>query len=433
MKNCPACKKLFPEEYIFCPVCGGELEDLRPKDGPETGGFTIGDANVVAGDIVKTRKDYHVSGDATFVEVTDPAKETGICSVCGKNMLLTEGYTCPVCGKLVCADDYRPDQRKCLICAEKADRLPVVEGKDLSLTDEIVRGDIYDGLLEVEPDSSLLQTAEELYHRRRDNPAARAVYYDVLAEISPEDLLTRPAGQFAGCTDLEILTEVLSRQKAFGKAEAMLSDIAGTPGPLGTCAAECLMNIYIDILNWRPDQSIQRQVEHAAASLDAYGPGGTFLTAYLGWSTAGESLFNLWKRLEYNKEHAFRLWRKRKTLLSLLSGHAKQRLVAANLVCRETGKTVPLYFSAYLGRSVGPLENLLRDDPAVSRKHALFKITPELTFFIKDLDSKNGTFHNGKRLEPGKETEVFFGDSILLGKKLITLRESETTRMEERE
>ena len=39
----------------------------------------------------------------------------------------------------------------------------------------------------------------------------------------------------------------------------------------------------------------------------------------------------------------------------------------------------------------------------------------EKTFFISDLDSANGTFVNGERLEAGQRVEVSDMDSIRLG------------------
>ena len=64
----------------------------------------------------------------------------------------------------------------------------------------------------------------------------------------------------------------------------------------------------------------------------------------------------------------------------------------------------------YVGKLVGETDIII-DSPRVSRMHArLEKINGK--FYVKDLNSKNGTFVNGKRLLPQEQCEIAEGDRI---------------------
>jgi len=57
-------------------------------------------------------------------------------------------------------------------------------------------------------------------------------------------------------------------------------------------------------------------------------------------------------------------------------------------------------------------------DQVVSRLHAMIKRDGD-RFFVEDLDSKNGTFLNGKILRSGKSTKLSHGDEIRIGRTLV--------------
>jgi len=63
---------------------------------------------------------------------------------------------------------------------------------------------------------------------------------------------------------------------------------------------------------------------------------------------------------------------------------------------------------------------ILDKDLQVSRKHARVAVEAE-EVFIEDLGSTNGTFVNGKRIEPAKRQKVSAGDTIQVGETLIRL------------
>lgn len=81
------------------------------------------------------------------------------------------------------------------------------------------------------------------------------------------------------------------------------------------------------------------------------------------------------------------------------------------------GKEIAVVTEIVIGRS--PRCNIVVDDKLCSREHAFIqKIKDE--YFIKDLESTNGTRINDILLPPNKYVKLKFGDSITVGKlKLI--------------
>lgn len=67
-----------------------------------------------------------------------------------------------------------------------------------------------------------------------------------------------------------------------------------------------------------------------------------------------------------------------------------------------------------IGRNASESDFVLSFDPAVSNMHAEIDST-EQGWVIRDLDSANGTFVNGKRLVPHRDETLIFGVKILLG------------------
>jgi len=71
-----------------------------------------------------------------------------------------------------------------------------------------------------------------------------------------------------------------------------------------------------------------------------------------------------------------------------------------------------------IGRS--PDNDIQIKDSSISRNH-LKILKKKKRYFVEDLRTTNGTFINGKRLEPGKEFEVKEGLPIVIGRVLISL------------
>jgi pSer/pThr/pTyr-binding forkhead associated (FHA) protein len=80
----------------------------------------------------------------------------------------------------------------------------------------------------------------------------------------------------------------------------------------------------------------------------------------------------------------------------------------------------------YVGRS--PENDIQIQDNYVSRRHLeLYKKGDK--YFIRDLNSANGTFVNGKRIGSDIERRVKEGDTIVIGMTLICLGESCSDRV----
>ena len=80
----------------------------------------------------------------------------------------------------------------------------------------------------------------------------------------------------------------------------------------------------------------------------------------------------------------------------------------------------------HIGRS--PENDIQIRDNYVSRKHLeLYKKGER--YFVKDLNSANGTFVNGKKIVPRVGRRVKEGDTIVIGMTLICLGESCSDRV----
>ncbi len=84
-----------------------------------------------------------------------------------------------------------------------------------------------------------------------------------------------------------------------------------------------------------------------------------------------------------------------------------------------TGEAYPLdnLDEIYIGRDVPPghVRTLGERFPLVSWKHAVVYRDGENNLWIKDLESKHGTWVNGERLEPGKPVPLKGDSHIDLG------------------
>ena len=68
----------------FCPECGFRLASSVV---PKTSGVSVGDKNVVAGDlnVIGKKEEFNVSGNATIIKQTDDTKKIETCPICGKS------------------------------------------------------------------------------------------------------------------------------------------------------------------------------------------------------------------------------------------------------------------------------------------------------------------------------------------------------------
>ena len=76
-----------------------------------------------------------------------------------------------------------------------------------------------------------------------------------------------------------------------------------------------------------------------------------------------------------------------------------------------------------MGRKGGSADIKVGDSNTVGRLHARIRADEESgKVFLKDEDSANGTFVNGKRLEKGEEVEIKNNDDIMLSDVTLKFR-----------
>ncbi len=82
------------------------------------------------------------------------------------------------------------------------------------------------------------------------------------------------------------------------------------------------------------------------------------------------------------------------------------------------GKRVPLTGKLVIGRD--PACHIVIENKLVSWKHAMIQKIKD-DYFVKDLESTNGTFVNGARVPEGKYVKLESGDKIKIGKTVLQL------------
>lgn len=78
-----------------------------------------------------------------------------------------------------------------------------------------------------------------------------------------------------------------------------------------------------------------------------------------------------------------------------------------------SNQKITLVSQITIGRSTD--NSVVIDSKLASRHHALIQKIKE-EYFLKDLDSTNGTFLNGQRISGGKYFKLSAGDKITIGK-----------------
>ena len=122
---CPNCNKEWPLTMKFCGECGFKFgtEGAGNTGGGTAGaqgGISMGDKNVIAGDVIGKKDETNITGNATIIKNEDETKKTAKCHVCGRIVIRIEGYDCPVCGQFTCKDCYAPEAGKCISCRDNA-------------------------------------------------------------------------------------------------------------------------------------------------------------------------------------------------------------------------------------------------------------------------------------------------------------------------
>lgn len=115
-KTCPKCKTEWPLLQKFCGECGYNFSN---SDTSQNKGISMGNDNVIAGDVIGSKEDYHISGNATIVKNEDETKKTSKCHICGRIVRIIEGYECSSCKSFTCIDCFDKEKKQCLNCSNK--------------------------------------------------------------------------------------------------------------------------------------------------------------------------------------------------------------------------------------------------------------------------------------------------------------------------
>src|SRR5690606_19134814 len=90
-------------------------------------------------------------------------------------------------------------------------------------------------------------------------------------------------------------------------------------------------------------------------------------------------------------------------------------IVKRGLPPQEIPVDMPQYV---IGRKAGEGINLAIDAPFISPRHCMITYRNN-RFFIRDLGSKNGTFVNGERIQPERDTIVPNGSEVEITRQVV--------------
>ena len=107
-------KNLFVQRQVD----GSEL--LIPKQESTTPAMSIGNKNVISGDIIQQKNTYNVQGSIINETQSDETKLVKTCSICGIHVANDNGYTCPSCQKFVCSSHFDVKVKLCHSCRDFA-------------------------------------------------------------------------------------------------------------------------------------------------------------------------------------------------------------------------------------------------------------------------------------------------------------------------
>lgn len=114
-KDCPKCRAKCKVSAKFCCECG---YNFSTGTAGCDAALSLGDKNVIAGDVIGHQEDYKISGDATFVHNQDETHKMVQCHVCGRNITVASSFECPECHQLTCQNCFDRDAGACKACVD---------------------------------------------------------------------------------------------------------------------------------------------------------------------------------------------------------------------------------------------------------------------------------------------------------------------------
>lgn len=120
MKNCIECNHPHEDNAKFCNECGAKLPEAKANIPKGDYTASIGDKNVISGNIIGKNEEIKISGNATINKIEDDTKKTVVCSISGRRILMVDSIVCPSCSNDVAQDYYNQNNNRCNNCENNA-------------------------------------------------------------------------------------------------------------------------------------------------------------------------------------------------------------------------------------------------------------------------------------------------------------------------
>lgn len=154
-KKCIKCGAELPHSAKFCPECGTR-QDGKATPSAGGSGLSMGDKNVIAGDVIGRKEETHISGNATIIKNEDETKKTAKCHICGSIVQIVDGFDCPECHQFTCADCKDENENCCTECSQKHYEQKINRYK------EALRMVLADGRIELSERKELISLQQQL-------------------------------------------------------------------------------------------------------------------------------------------------------------------------------------------------------------------------------------------------------------------------------
>jgi outer membrane protein assembly factor BamB len=122
MKNCINCGHSLELNAKFCPECGSKQPEQTQNDKKSDYSASIGDKNVISGNIIGKSEEFNISGPATINKIEDETKKFITCAVSGKHLLRGRDIVvnCPNCKSDLAQDCFNMSTGRCFNCDKQA-------------------------------------------------------------------------------------------------------------------------------------------------------------------------------------------------------------------------------------------------------------------------------------------------------------------------
>lgn len=116
MKNCVNCNYSIEDESKWCSQCGTKQPELDKENLVYSA--SIGDKNVISGNIIGKNEEFNISGPTTINKIDDDTKKFIICSVSGRHLLRGRDIivNCPNCKSDVSQVCFNQSANRCFNC-----------------------------------------------------------------------------------------------------------------------------------------------------------------------------------------------------------------------------------------------------------------------------------------------------------------------------